>query len=168
MEEPPEFVTIILIGSNENAFLSTIKSRCMILHFDKILNDKIEMYLEKNYGLKINNKIMIDAFQGSIGRAINLKEKQEDYEKVEKIIYNLEKADIIDIMNMAEILYKVKEERIDMLDYMNIVFVNLAKKSNKYARCIEIVEETKKRLKSNANYDMSIDNMLFNLAVQTK
>ena len=36
LEEPPEFVTIILIGSNENAFLSTIKSRCMILHFEKI------------------------------------------------------------------------------------------------------------------------------------
>ena len=35
LEEPPEFVTIILIGSNENSFLSTIKSRCMILHFEK-------------------------------------------------------------------------------------------------------------------------------------
>ena len=64
---------------------------------------------------------------------------------------------------MSEILYKAKDERIDILDYMNIVFINLAKKSTKYANCIEIVEEAKKRLKSNANYDMSIDNMLFNL-----
>ena len=40
LEEPPEFVTIILIGSNENMFLTTIKSRCMILHFNKI-DDKI-------------------------------------------------------------------------------------------------------------------------------
>ena len=32
LEEPPEFVTIILVGTNENAFLTTIKSRCMILH----------------------------------------------------------------------------------------------------------------------------------------
>ena len=30
LEEPPEYVTIILIGSNENSFLTTIKSRCMI------------------------------------------------------------------------------------------------------------------------------------------
>ena len=36
LEEPPEFATIILIGTNENAFLSTIKSRCMILKFRPI------------------------------------------------------------------------------------------------------------------------------------
>ena len=28
LEEPPEYVTIILIGSDENSFLTTIKSRC--------------------------------------------------------------------------------------------------------------------------------------------
>ena len=36
LEEPPEFVTIILIGTNESAFLSTIKSRCMILRFQYV------------------------------------------------------------------------------------------------------------------------------------
>ena len=41
LEEPPEFVTLILIGSNETSFLSTIKSRCIILKFDNISNDKI-------------------------------------------------------------------------------------------------------------------------------
>ena len=36
LEEPPEFVTIILIGSKESEFLSTIKSRCMIIKFQNI------------------------------------------------------------------------------------------------------------------------------------
>lgn len=163
LEEPPEFVTIILIGENENSFLSTIKSRCMILHFEKISNQTIEKFLEENYQTKINSKIMIDAFQGSIGKAIQLKEKQEEYEKIEDIIYSLEKKDKIDILNMSEIIYKAKEEKNDILDYMNIVFIDLAKKTNKYADCIKIVEETKRRLQSNANYDMSIDNMLLKL-----
>jgi len=140
----------------------------MILHFDKISNDKIEKYLEENYGLKINSEIMIDAFQGSIGKAISLKEKQEEYQKIEEIIYNLEKRDIVDIINMSEILYKSKDEITDMLDYMNIVFINLARTSNKYVNCIEVVEDTKKRLKSNANYDMSIDNMMFKLSFIAK
>ena len=39
----------------------------------------------------------------------------------------------------------------------------MAKKSSKYANCINIVEDTKKRLKSNSNYDMSIDNMLLKM-----
>ena len=163
LEEPPDYVVIILIGSNENAFLSTIKSRCMILHFDKISNGEIERYLEENYQVKINSKIMIDAFQGSIGKALQLMEKQEEYEKIEDIIYNLEKRDKIDILNMSEIIYKSKDEKLEILDYMNVVFIDLAKKSSKYAKCINIVEETKRRLQSNANYDMCIDNMLFKL-----
>lgn len=162
LEEPPEYVTIILIGSNENKFLSTIKSRCMILHFNKIANDEIEKILGEQYQLKVNSKIMIDAFQGSIGKALQLKDKIDDYEKIENVIYSLEKRDKIDILNMAEIIYKAKDEKYDILDYMNIVFINLAKNSTKYANCINIVENTKRRLQSNANYDMSIDNMLFN------
>lgn len=163
LEEPPEYVTIILIGSNENAFLSTIKSRCMIVHFDKISNEEIEKYLQEKYETKINSKIMVDAFQGSIGKAIQLKEKQEEYETLEQIVYNLENKDKIDILNMSEIIYKAKDEKFDILDYMNIVFINMAKKSSKYANCINIIEETKRRLKANANYDMCIDNMLFKL-----
>ena len=145
LEEPPEFVTIILIGSNENAFLSTIKSRCMILHFNKISNDKIKKFLEENYQTQVNSKIMLDAFQGSIGKAIQLQDKQEEYEKIEQIIYSLESKDKIDILNMSELLYKAKDEKNDILDYMNIVFINLAIKSNKYANCIKIVEDTKKK-----------------------
>ena len=48
LEEPPEFVTIILIGSNESAFLDTIKSRCMILRFNKISDENIVKFLALN------------------------------------------------------------------------------------------------------------------------
>ena len=41
--------------------------------------------------------------------------------------------------------------------------LKLAKEKIKFVNCIKIVEETKMRLKQNANYDMSIDNMLFNM-----
>ena len=137
LEEPPEYVTIILIGSNENAFLSTIKSRCMILHFDKIPNDKINQFLEENYSVKINSKIMLNACQGSIGKAIQLQNKQEDYEKIEQVIYQLENKDKIDILNMAEPIYKAKDDKFEVLNYMNIVLMVLAFKSAKYAKCID-------------------------------
>ena len=69
LEEPPEFVTIILIGSNESAFLSTIKSRCMILHFEPIQNELLKDYLEKKYNIIIKSQTMLETFQGSIGKA---------------------------------------------------------------------------------------------------
>ena len=135
----------------------------MILHFDKIPNDKINQFLEENYSVKINSKIMLNACQGSIGKAIQLQNKQEDYEKIEQVIYQLENKDKIDILNMAEPIYKAKDDKFEVLNYMNIVLMVLAFKSAKYAKCIDIIEETKKRLKSNANFDMCIDNMLLNL-----
>ena len=39
LEEPPEYIVIILIVSNESKILTTIKSRCMKLFFEKI-NDE--------------------------------------------------------------------------------------------------------------------------------
>lgn len=163
LEEPPEFVTIILIGSNESAFLDTIKSRCMILSFNKISDENIVKFLEENYQTKVNSQIMLEAFQGSIGKAIQLQDKQEEYEQIENVIINLENRDKIDTLNNAEAIYKAKEEKFEILDYINIILLNLAKKSSKYAMCINIVEDTKRRLQANANYDMSIDNMLLKL-----
>ena len=163
LEEPPEYSTIILIGSNENMFLSTIKSRCMIIHFSKIEDEKIRKYLEEKYELKDISTNMLEMFQGSIGKAILLKDKKEQYEKIELIIKSLRQKSIIDILNMSEILYKSKEEIFDILEYINVILIKLAKKDYEYIKCINSVEETKTRLKQNANYDMSIDNMLFNM-----
>ena len=163
LEEPPEFVTIILIGSNENSFLSTIKSRCMILHFEKISDEQIQKYLQDNHQTEINSKIMLEACQGSIGIALEIKDKQELYQNTEQLVNSLERKDKIDILNMSDFIYKSKDDKLEILNYMNVLFINLAKINSKYADCIAIVEETKRRLQSNANYDMCIDNLLLSL-----
>lgn len=163
LEEPPAFSTIVLIGSNENAFLPTIKSRCMILHFQKIEDEEMRAYLANQFGLTNVSQNMLDTYQGSIGKAINLKDKQEEYLLLENMLYNLNKKDLIDILKEAEPLYKAKEEINEILDYLNIILLKMAKENYVYTNCIEIVENTKKRLKQNANYDMCIDYMLFNL-----
>lgn len=163
LEEPPEFATIILIGTNENAFLSTIKSRCMIVHFDKIEDEKIKDYLKNKYGLTNITSNMLDSFQGSIGKAIKLKDKQNEYEKIENLVYDLNKKDLIDILKLSEILYKSKDEIFEILDYINNILLKISIKDFRYTNCIQIVENTKNRLKQNSNYDMCIDNMLFNM-----
>ena len=163
LEEPPKFAVIILIGSNENAFLPTIKSRCMILHFNRLSDSEIKSYLQEQYNELNVTQSMLDIAGGSIGRAINLKDKQELYLKVEEIINNLDKKDLIDIVQASEILYKSKENISDILDYINIILLKMAKENYLYTNCIKIVENTKKRLAQNANYDMSIDDMLFKM-----
>jgi len=49
LEEPPEYVTIILITSNENSFLPTIKSRCTKISFNRLTNIELVEVLEKEY-----------------------------------------------------------------------------------------------------------------------
>ena len=163
LEETPEYSTIILIGNNESAFLNTIKSRCMIITFRPIEDQLVKEYLEKNYQMMNITSNMLEAFQGSIGKAIILKDKIDEYQQIEKIIEELDKKNIIDIISESELMYKDKDEIMDILEYINIVLLKLAKEKIKFVNCIKIVEETKMRLKQNANYDMSIDNMLFNM-----
>ena len=163
LEEPPEFATIILIGNNENAFLPTIKSRCMILTYQPIEEKEIQQYMQIHYGITNMTSNQLAMFQGSIGKAILLKDKQEQYHKIEDMIAMLNKNDLLTIIQLAEPLYKAKDEIFEILEYINILLLKLAKENYLYTNCIEIVENTKKRLKQNANYDMSIDNMVFNM-----
>lgn len=162
LEEPPEYTTIILIASNENNLLSTIKSRCTIISFEKLDNKDIKNYLEEIGMNNLKNDI-IDIFQGSIGKVLKLKDKLEIYEKINSIIRNMSNRDIVEIYNDSEILYKSKDDIQEILEYINIILLNLSKENIRYIKCIDIVEDTKKRLKANSNYDMSIDNMLFTI-----
>lgn len=165
LEEPPEYISIILIGNNESSFLPTIKSRCMIIHFEPLKNAEIKKYLQTEFGTDSINiqDDMLDIFQGSIGKAIKLKDRGEEYQSYNKMIQNLDKIDIIELLNLAEPLYKAKEEIYEILEYINVLLLKKAKLNYLYTNCINIMENTKKRLKQNSNYDMCIDNMLFNM-----
>ena len=163
LEEPPEFVTIILIGSRENNFLSTIKSRCTIIKFQDIENEKIKQYLSQNYGISDISENMLEVFSGSIGKAEQLKSKQELYNNIIEIIENIKILDIIDILKKADIIYKSQDEKNEILEGMNVILFKKSKQDLRYLNCIQIIEETKKRLNANANYNMCIDNMLFRI-----
>ena len=163
LEEPPEYITIILICTNEDNLLSTIKSRCTRMHFEPIDTREIKKYIEQNYSEQEISENIINLSQGSIGKVIKLNENKNIYENIEKILLSMNNKDLIDIIQMSEEIYNTKEEINSILDYMNVILLKLSKQNIKYIRCIDIVEQTKKRLKANSNYDMCIDNLLFNM-----
>ena len=163
LEEPPSYMTIILIGANESDFLPTIKSRCTIMHFEKIKDKEIEKYLQEDFENQDTISTLISIADGSIGKAINLRSKVEMYKNICAIIENLDKCDIIDILKKTDDLYKAKDEIFGILEYINVLLIKQSKKNYKYANCVDTVEETKKRIKSNSNYNMCIDYMLFSI-----
>ena len=163
LEEPPEYATIILVLANENKLLNTIKSRCTKIKNQKLSDDDLINYAKIN-NIEINTDLLATC-NGSISNLINLRNNVEAYQALDTILESFSTKDIVDIWNNADILYKSKENINNLLEYFNTVFLNKLRssKEEKYINAIKIVELTKKRLSSNANYDMCIDNLLLKI-----
>lgn len=162
LEEPPEYASIILICSNEAQMLTTIKSRCTKISFLKLSNEEINTYLQKEKNEKTSENIL-KLSEGSIEKALKIKEKEELYNNIEILINKIEELKKCQLWSSFEIIYKSSEDIFEILDYMNIMFLEKAKEKKEYLNCIEIVEKAKQRLKANSNYNMTIDNLLMQI-----
>lgn len=162
LEEPPEFVVIIMISSNDNLILNTIKSRCMSVKFKKIENSELLDYSKNVLGYTEISSNLLKSFDGSIGKAAKLKENKELYDQIEKLIINFAKKDLIDIILDAKILYD-KENIFDILDHVIVCLFANAEINSNYIDCIKHVNECAKKLRANGNFDMSLDIMIFSI-----
>ena len=163
LEEPPEYAVLILVLSNESKLLNTIKSRCTKIAFNKLTDDELLKYANIN-NMNINSNLL-GTCEGSISKLLSLNDNLSLYHSLDLIIDNLNNKDIVDVWNEAEVLYKSKDNILDLLDYFNIIFMNKLRNTNdnRYINAIKIVEKTKNRLSANANYDMCIDNLLLQI-----
>ena len=167
LEEPPEYIVIILITSNENKVLNTIKSRCMKLYFNNLDKNSVKKVLTEKFEMEDINDSFLDAAGGSIKKALLIKEKSSEYEQITKLFDIIDKENLVNFINSASIIYENKDDIYNILDYINIL-LDIKIRSNssnsfKFANCIFTVEEVKKRLRANSNYDMSIDYLLMNM-----
>lgn len=163
LEEPPEYITMILVASNEDEFLPTIKSRCMRIFFNKLKYEELKLILAKEYKHLNIPDIIIKMADGSVKKAIKLKDKGKGYNNIKKVFVNIENTNIIDFIKLRNELFTDKEETNDILDYMNLIFFDKIDTNIKYIKCMEIVEDTRDRLKKNNNFDMTIDNLLLTI-----
>ena len=156
LEEPPQYITIILIASNISTLLTTILSRVNQVPFEGVSNLELKKYIKDNYNVEFSDRI-IEYFDGSIGKAIYAIESELTlkYEKVDKLYGYINAKNTIEAMKYSNEIELDKDELLDYLEY-------ILYKSGKFV-CIKIVENAKKRLKFNGNYDIIIDSMLLRL-----
>lgn len=165
LEEPPEYIVMILIASNSDMILNTIKSRCTKIVFDKLKENEIrEILNDTEFKNTEISKNMYDFFDGSIGKALQILEKKEQYENLENFVSKIKDSSKLDFITMNKETF-TKEEVNGLLEYCIVLLFNLGKKEKNisYLNSVKIIQETKTRLNSNSNFDMSIDNMLFKL-----
>lgn len=170
LEEPPEYVIIILITANENKLLNTIKSRCLKISFNNINTKDILEYIAKEQIMARPSDSLLSMCNGSIGNLIKINQNIDEYSEIEKDtndLINGRISNIVNLLNQFEVLYKSKEIIVDLLDYMIVIIYEYISKNNdyreKFLNLISVIENTKIRLMSNTNYDMCIDDLLLKI-----
>ena len=78
IEEPPAYAIIMLLTTNQEAFLPTILSRCVQLKLKPLKDSVVKSYLMGSLGIKESRADIYAAFaRGNLGRAIHLASSEE-------------------------------------------------------------------------------------------
>ena len=192
LEEPPKYAIIILITDNKESLLDTIKSRCEIIKFSPIPMQEVASYLTMN-GIDSKRASLLANFsRGSMKKAIELSESEEFHlmrEEVQKYVETFLNGNLIEIMDIQSSIEKYKDQITNVLDLLinyfrdimmvkenvdNSMIINLDRlifvknMSNKttysqLSKIIDIIEETKNKLRSNCNFNISIQVMTLNI-----
>lgn len=156
LEEPPKYITIILVASNLSAFLTTILSRVNQVPFEGISKSQLKEYMLTKYNVNFKDNIL-EYIDGSIGKAIDIINSKllDKFEEVDKFYEYLNAGNTIEAMKISN---EIEFDKNDLLDYLEFTLY----KNSKF-NCVKIIENAKNRLKSNGNYDIIIDSMLLRL-----
>lgn len=197
LEEPPSYVLFILLTTNKESILPTIKSRCEIVKFSFVSDYDMINYLKSFTFDDEKIKLAVSFAKGSVKKALEfLKEdsySKESFENLrsfsKEIIDVLFKKDLFEISCLVDEISKHKENIFEVLDVFcsyfvdcmvlaeninkdniknldKLVFIKNINKKISYSqttKIIDIIELTKKKLKSNCNFNITLSNMFFKI-----
>lgn len=192
LEEPPNYAIIILVTNNKESLLETIKSRCDIIKFSPIPMQDLKNYLI-NTGIEEERAQLLATFsRGSIENALNLSQSTEFSvmrEDIQQYIQVMLDKNIVEILNIPNNMEKYRGKIISLLDIMinyfrdiillkesvnknmlinvdKLVFIqNMSGKISysQLSKIIDIIEDAKSKIKSNCNFNISIQVMSLNI-----
>lgn len=156
LEEPPKYITIIIISSSVSNFLPTITSRVSEISFNNIDDELLEKYIKEKYDILLEKNI-IKFFNGSLGLAVEFISKNEidKIKEVDKLYNYILNKNVVDVF---QIIQNIDFSNEHILDYFEYIFFSMEK-----YQIIKYVEKARIRLKYNGNYDIVIDNMLLKI-----
>lgn len=89
LEEPPEYIIMILISSNNSQILDTVKSRAVSVEFKRYSDSEILEAYKKQRKEEIDSRILCEYADGIIGRALSVADSNEYGDICNKITDNL-------------------------------------------------------------------------------
>lgn len=193
IEEPPEYVVIILITNNVSSLLPTIQSRCITLNIKPLSNSEIAEYLTSHLRLEPERARIAAGFcQGNMGKAIRFASSEDFQEMKEQLLTLLKSIDTMsvpDIVNTIRDFSKHKNNINDYLDlmllwYRDVLMFKVTKDTNlllyqgeynaisKQAstngyedleKIISAIDKAKMRLEANVNFEVTMELLVLTL-----
>ncbi len=193
LEEPPEYVVIILLTTSKSAMLPTVLSRCVQLDMRPVEDSVVKQYLMNEIKVPDYRADVCVAFaRGNIGKARSLA-ISEDFEQIKeetvRVLKYIRKMDTSDMIKTLQSLEEYKLGINDFLDLMMIWYrdVLLYKatmddgaivfKDDKSGiideagqstyegieTIIKTIDKTRQRLKANVNFELAMELMLLTI-----
>ena len=193
LEEPPEYMILILLTDNIKQLLPTIISRCQIIRFNKITKKLVIDKLIDNYNLVDDKaKLIANLAGGRFDKAIELVENDDlllTRNNFVEFIIALNKEDLIKLFVIVEKISDYKDQIASFFEvclsfYRDLLFIKLEQDdliinfdyladlkaiSNNYQlhnleQAINIIEDTNNIIRSkNVNLKLTLESLFISL-----
>ena len=193
IEEPPADAVIMLLTTNADSFLQTIRSRCITLNLKSVKNDVIKSYLMTEKKIPDYQADVCAAFaQGVVGKAIKLASSDDFNELKESALSLIKRLDDIDLYEMGEAIKQISDYKLQVQDYFDLITVwyrdvlymkatndvnglifkdevyDIKKQASKHSyhgieTIIEALDKAKLRINANVNFDLVIELLLMTI-----
>ena len=190
IEEPPAYAVILLLTTNVDSLLPTIRSRCVQLDLKLVDNVRIKEYLMEHLHLPDYEAELDASFgHGSVGRAIEAAQSESFREISHSAVQILKKISDVDVCDLTDIIKEMSEDKEKVEDYLdlfqfwyrdvllykatkeieNLVFrqelteLRRQARENSYEKLekiLDAIEQTRLRLRANVNTELSLELLL--------
>lgn len=122
IEEPPSYAVIILITTNQEAFLPTILSRCVQLKLKPLKDFTVKSYLTEHLKVPEKDAELCAAFaRGNLGKAIHLASSEEFKELYRRVMSLLKNVGTMDIGMLLDCIREIKEQNFDIYEVLDLM-----------------------------------------------
>mgnify|MGYP000196487717 CR=1 FL=1 len=126
IEEPPAYAVILLLTTNADAFLQTIRSRCVMLDIKPVSDEKIREFLMKKRQVPDYKAEVCAAFaRGNVGRAVALASSERFNELKDVTVSLLRRLGDIRRYDILQEIKPLNDFKDDIREFFDLVLFGI-------------------------------------------
>jgi DNA polymerase-3 subunit delta' len=122
IEEPPSYAVILLLTTNSETLLDTIRSRCVTLNLKPVPDELVKLYLMEVIQVPDYEADICVAFaQGNVGKAVRLASSEDFAAIKDSAMYLIKNAGRMEVSELIEYVKDIQQFKVTIQDYLDIL-----------------------------------------------